>query len=131
MANVKNIYDENDRWGWYDYHPITNAFGMVVVQVDDNDYQGDSRILYDNNGKIGYLNFGWGSCSGCDALQACNSIDEVQELADELEDSIMWFDNAVQALNYFENHDWEGDYSWHEKEQHEFIEKCIKYLGGK
>ena len=125
--DVKELY-ENERWGWSDYQPMLDAFGKVVIQVDDDDYQGDSRLLYDENGEIGVLIFGWGSCCGCDALQACDSLEEVQELCDSLQEDIKWFDDKKQALEYFTNHDWQGDYSWHQTETKEFINKCIKYL---
>ena len=74
------------------------------------------------------LSLGWGSCSGCDALQACSTISEVQDLMDNLQNSIMWFFDSAEALEFFEEHDWEGDYSWHIKEQHEFIDKSIEIL---
>ena len=74
--DVKELY-KDESWGWYDYQPMLNAFGKVAIQVDDDAYQGDSRLLYDENGKIGVLIFGWGSCSGCDALQACGSLEVV------------------------------------------------------
>ena len=67
-----------------DYQPIVDSFGNVLIQVDDADYQGDTRVLYEKDGKYGYLNFGWGSCSGCDALQACCNIEEIQELINSL-----------------------------------------------
>jgi hypothetical protein len=124
MINVKDVYHEEY---WYDYNPMIQEFGKVVIKIDDDDYQGDSRVLY-HLGKVGYLNFGWGSCSGCDALQACDSIEEVQELANELEQDIIWFDCPENALKYFEEHDWEGDYTWHEKEQCIFIETVKCYL---
>lgn len=55
------------------YQPIMDSFGNIILQVDDNDYQGDSRLLYREDDRIGFLQFGWGSCSGCDSLQACHS----------------------------------------------------------
>ena len=125
--DVKKLYTDEPGW-WYDYQPMLNAFGKVAIQVDDNAYQGDSRLLYDENGKIGVLIFGWGSCSGCDALQACNSLEEVQELCDSLQRDIKWFDDKKQALEYFTKHDWKGDYSWYQAETKEFINKCIEYL---
>ena len=127
MIDVKSIY-ENDGWGWSDYQPMIDAFGNVAVQVDDQDYQGDTRVLYDNNGKIGHLVFGWGSCSGCDALQACDDYEELQELCNELENDIKWFDNKKEALEWFKAHDWEGDYSWHQEESRDFVKKAIAYL---
>ena len=126
-VDVRKLYDEN-RWDWYDYQPMLEAFGKIAIQVDDRCYQGDSRLLYDENGKIGYLIFGWGSCSGCDALQACDSIEEVQELCDELQGDIKWFDSKKEALEWFTTHDWEGDFFSRTEETNEFLQKCIEYL---
>lgn len=127
-VNVKELYKEDECWGWSDYQPMLEAFGTIAIQVDDHYYQGDSRLLYDNDGKIGFLMFGWGSCSGCDALQACNTIEQVQALCDDLQDDIRWFDNRKEALEWFCTHDWEGDYSWYAEETKEFVRKCIEYL---
>lgn len=124
--NVKDLY--NDFYGWWDYQPMLDAFGKIVLQIDDISYQGDSRVLYDNCGKIGVLIFGWGSCSGCDALQACKSLEDVQELCDELQDSIRWFDNKQSALEYFKTHDWEGDFFGLKEETVRFVSEGIKYL---
>lgn len=57
---------------FWDYKPIVNSFGKIIIQVNDGDYQEDSYILLEDDGRYGYLSFGWGSCSGCDALQACS-----------------------------------------------------------
>ena len=128
-VDVKEIYkDEDESDCWSDYQPMLDAFGKIAIQIDDDDYQGDSRLLYDENGKIGVLIFGWGSCGGCDALLACDSLEEVQELCDSLQGAIKWFDDKKQALEYFTNHDWQGDYSWYQTETKEFINKCIEYL---
>lgn len=125
--DVRTIYDTSD-YSWCDYQPMLNAFGDILIQVDDNDYQGDSRLLYENDGKFGVLIFGWGSCSGCDALQACYSIEEVQKLCDELQNDIKWFDTAKEAHSWFIEHDWEGDYSWAYQETRYFINHCLDYL---
>lgn len=116
-------------WGfWCDYTPILNAFGKIVCRVDDDEYQGDSRVLYDDGYMVGILVFGWGSCSGCDALQACSTIDDVQELCDELQDKIHWFADKKTALEFINSHDWEGDYSWHREETKKFIAMASLYL---
>jgi hypothetical protein len=125
--DVRELY-EDDAWGWCDYQPMLDAFGKIAIQVDDHDYQGDSRLLYDENGKIGFLIFGWGSCSGCDALQACDTLEEVQKLCDGLQSEIHWFDNREEALKWFLTHDWEGDYSWYADETKKFVRKCKEYL---
>ena len=56
-------------FGPSDYQPIINHIGKVLVQEDDEDYQGDTFVLLEKDSKYGFLNIGWGSCSGCDAVQ--------------------------------------------------------------
>jgi hypothetical protein len=114
-----------------DYQPMVEHFGTVAVQVDDHDYQGDTRVLYADTGKgFGYLQFGWGSCSGCDSLQACDSYQDVAELMARLEAGIKWMPRD-EMFRYFSEHDWEGDYSWHQDEQKEFIRQVLEYFGTK
>lgn len=129
IKDMKEIYEE-DRWGWYDYTPMIKSFAeKVLVQVEDDDYQGDTRVLLQDNNRIGHLIFGWGSCSGCDALQGCcGNYDELNELANDLYNDIKWFDTVQEALDYFNNHDWEGDYCWHIDETREYINKCKEIL---
>jgi hypothetical protein len=124
--------DEDEYRGWRDsYQPIIDALGEVLVQVDDQDYQGDSRVLLKGaDGRFGHLQFGWGSCSGCDALQACDTRQELQELIDHIAGSVKWFDSPEEALGYFLTHDWEGDYSWRQEEQKEYVKKAVEALQG-
>jgi hypothetical protein len=135
--NVNHVYPELESNGCYnevcDYEPMVNAFGRrVLVAVDVNDYQGDSyRLIADGDEpdqRYGLLIFGWGSCSGCDALQWCDSVEELQELADQLQSSIKWFSDKETLRKYMQEHDWEGDWSWHEKESHDFRRKVMEFL---
>lgn len=110
-----------------DYQPIIDDFGDVLVQVDDDDYQGDTRVLLKKGGKYGFLNFGWGSCNGCDALQGCNSYSDVQQLIDELEASIDWFDTLQEAKNYICSDDRKVSYYYHEDEWEDFRKQVANY----
>lgn len=134
MKTAKELYPECFEYGYFsapcDYNPIISNIADVAIQVDDNDYQGDTRVLFWDHGEIGYLQFGWGSCSGCDALQACGSYKDIQDLMDDLVNQVQWFANPNNALEYFKERDWEGDYSWHADEQRQFIEKSISFIEG-
>lgn len=116
-------------FGVGDYQPLLNAFGTILLQVDDTDYQGDSRVLYEKDDLYGVLIFGWGSCSGCDALQACGTPQEVEELAITLYQSIQWLPLKEQ-LAYMKNHDWAGDFSWHAEETQQFVAQALALLEG-
>lgn len=88
LEDILKAYSNVDYF--WDYQPLLNLIGDIIIQEDEQDYSGDSYILYKKNDLYGYLNFGWGSCSGCDALQACTSPEEVLSLAQELENDIFW-----------------------------------------
>lgn len=87
-------------YGPYDYQPIIDSFGTVLAQADDDDYQGDSHALIEKDGRFGVLTFGWGSCSGCDALQATANYREIEELIVQIENGIRWFDTLAEAMAY-------------------------------
>ena len=130
MRTARELYEAEEDGSLYvsDYNPMLSAFGAIALQVDDKDYHGDSRVLYDDDGRVGYLQFGWGSCSGCDALQGCDNIADIQDLMDRLQESIRWFDSYAEALKFFETHDWQGEYSFREEEQGAFVAQSIEYL---
>ncbi len=111
-----------------DYQPIVEEFGNIVLQESDGGYQGSTWVLYQDGEKHGFLRFGWGSCSGCDALQACRSIDEVQSLMDYLWQSIMWFDSKDETVKFFTEHDWKGDWDYKIEEAARFVERVVEFL---
>lgn len=119
------FYPDND-----DYEPIIEFFCRnIIARHNDDDYQGDTLVLFrDDTGKYGYLEFGWGSCSGCDALQSCETLKEISDLMQSLYDGIKWFDTVQEAQKFFETHDWEGD--WTYKKRKPFIEECKEALRG-
>lgn len=126
MKTAKELY-KSPSMAW-DYSPILdNVEGEIVLHIKDDDYQGDSFVLYKKDDKFGYLTFGWGSCSGCDALQACNTYEEIQELMDSLYNSIQWFDDYESFKNYMADTSiQELKFSWHSKSFHKFRKLIIE-----
>lgn len=126
---AKALYPDYDGgYGPSDYQPIVNDLGEILIQVDDEDYQGDTRVLIKKDGKFGVLIFGWGSCSGCDSLQSCETVDELEKLINDTQENVKWFDSASDCLDYFKTHDWQGDYSWHQEETKRFVKESIEAL---
>jgi hypothetical protein len=124
-------YKNSEVWDYSwngSYCSITDCFGNVLLQETLGSYQGDIVLLYEKDGKFGYLIFGYGSCSGCDSLEACSSFEGIAELYERLEGSVQWWDSAKEALDYFEQKDWSTDYGWHEDGFKEFVEKCQEIL---
>ena len=132
MISAKELYPEAQDGDYFstecEYQPILNEIGTIVLQKDDEDYQGDSRVLYRDGDRWGYLQFGWGSCSGCDALQGCESYEEIDKLIVFLVGTVRWFESAVEALAFFKEHDWAGDYSNSDENQAVFVADTIALL---
>jgi hypothetical protein len=110
----------------YDYSPIINSFGQVVLQVDDDDYQGDTFALLSKDGSFGFLSFGWGSCSVCDALQGCESYEELGGLIAGLEHGIKWFDSLPTAQSYIgDDEARKGSYYYHADTWNSFRDQVL------
>jgi thioredoxin-related protein len=127
MSIVYDLYpmvvDRNGDLNWIsDYTPIVESFGKVVVRVDEDNYQGDSYVYYHEGDKHGVLVFGWGSCSGCDALQACKSIKDIEELIESLRKNIRWFDSASSLYN------WINDKEYHKTQYHYHVEDWDRFV---
>ena len=132
MKPIKEVYPPSKTQEFfevYDYNPLLKSMGYeILLKVDDEDYQGDSRLILKNQSSYGILIFGWGSCSGCDALQGCKNYQDVEDLRNELNQSIKWLDSASECIKYIKAHDWKMDFSWHSKEMNEFLKKAEKLL---
>jgi len=136
---IEEVYPECMRESFYpggdlcfdapgDYVPLLESFGYdILLQVDDKDYQGDSRVLFKDGDRYGILVFGWGSCSGCDRLQGCDSYKEIDELRDSLDSGIQW-GSLAETLAYLKEHDWEGDWCGRDALTSGFVERAIVVL---
>ena len=132
---AKSLYPQEEQeqeqeWSYfseYNYDPIINSFGEVVLRKTIGEYQGDTYAIVKKGDLLGYLAIGWGSCSGCDALQACSSHDDVARLIGHIASNVRW-GSAADLLHYFTTHDWEGDYIYHDEEFKEWKDEVVKWL---
>ena len=87
---------------YYCYEDLIDSMELdILFEKHDDDYSGDYRYLIENkDNKIGILVFGYGSCSGCDELEACNSHKEVVKIRNKLYNSIVWFGDNVEFEKY-------------------------------
>ena len=110
--------------------PIIDLFVEVAVRVDDSDYQGDTRVLLKKDEKWGFLVIGWGSCSGCDALQGCGSYKEIGELIGQLDNDIQWFESLTSAKEYILSIDRKGSFYSHQEEWELFRKQVAEVKDG-
>lgn len=106
--SLLEIWRENKAkrgYGGVDYDDLLRASGHEIVESEEfGAYQGDFVFLLRKAGRYGIAVVGYGSCSGCDALQAAEpsgdvsaddeqaqrQLAEVQALADQLAGEVVW-----------------------------------------
>ena len=140
MEDVKQVYPGCIRKNTYapngeyfsspgDYEPLLRSFGHeILLKIDDDDYQGDSRLILKDGERYGLLIFGWGSCSGCDALQACESYEDISKLRNQLQSQIIWKESPSEMLTFLKDRDWKKEYSWRDGKTKDFVAQAIALL---
>ena len=127
LCKYEKYYEDDEGYFTHPYYAeLINAFGYEVVSVKDSgDYQGDYFYILRNGSSFGWLVFGYGSCSGCDSMQACNTPAEVLDLAMRLENNIIWHEDAAGLKDYLENKDHEGEFYGYRSSWPEMVEEMI------
>ena len=115
---IKSVDIERKESTWdYDYSDLVKSISEKVnwtVEAGFNDYQGDFFFLgEDSENNIYFLPFGYGSCSGCDALQGCDSYEEIVELRDDLKRNVRQFKDINDFVTWFNG---QGRFEWWSRE---------------
>jgi hypothetical protein len=100
---AEKLYPKALNWGEVtDYTPIINHFGWAQIVIHDRGYSGDTFVLYHAafGSRYRILVIGWGSCSGCDALQACKTYADIDALINHLRNEMRQFDDYAALLAY-------------------------------
>lgn len=117
VAKREEWEDEEDfvpfRYG-VNYSDLIESMGFeeILVDLSDQDYQGETFLLVRKVGQYGVMSYGWGSCSGCDAAQAVGSLSEATELRDSLYAGIRWFDTGIELFAWVDDED-AHDLQWY------------------
>lgn len=85
---------------FYEYAPIVNYLGTPVFQDGWGEWQGDAFIVIRKDSRWGFICIGYGSCTGCDALQGCHTHEELGELISNIERSVHWTDTKDQLVEW-------------------------------
>lgn len=75
-----------------------------TVNSGYNDYQGTLYMFgysRENPKKVYFVAIGYGSCSYCDALEACDSDEDIMELRDSIRRSIREFESILDFEKWF------------------------------
>lgn len=72
------------------YDEIVATQGEVLGDWVVGSWQGDYVYLLKNDDRYAFTVIGYGSCSGCDALEACSNDEEFNELKEDIIKGIVW-----------------------------------------
>ena len=106
LIECGELEDKRNVWGFeHSYKDILKSITNKVnwtVEGGFEDYQGDFFYLgEDQEGFVYYVTGGYGSCSGCDALEACDTYEDLLELRDDMKRSIRKFDRLNEFEEWF------------------------------
>ncbi len=104
------------------YESLVARWGFEVVDMTIfGSYQGDYAVLLRDGDRWGWTVFGYGSCSGCDALEAAVGYSDddpwnsdVQELSDGLLSGVKWGTSAELVTHLSDEYVQKGKWSWYE-----------------
>lgn len=104
MSTPKPEWAKSDYPG---YLELVESSGYEVLEFETTgSYQGDHEVLLADGERRGFLMIGYGSCSGCDALEAAYGYTDspdwnrIVELAAGIRDDIHWADSAADLAAY-------------------------------
>ena len=121
------------------YQSLVESYGYeILTSISLGSYQGDMLMIVGNNNRQ-YALFvtGYGSCSGCDALCACDVYDDDQKTIKNLEKlrenmcSGIIFSTPNELIEKLDTKDWAGEYyggSTDSAEFREFIRNAKEQL---
>lgn len=123
------IVDEDGFMERPGYLDLVRSFeAEIIASTSEGSYDGDYFFVLKKGNEYGYLTFGYGSCSGCDALQACDTPEEVQALRDSLYNSIWWVEGKENFAKWLRERDWACIFESHYPHHKEFIRGIIRAL---
>ncbi len=108
----------------WDYQPIIDYLGEVLIQRESGEYEGDIHVLLLEDGWYGFVSIGYGSCSGCDALKACDSYEDLETLILGIVNSVKWFKSSQEVLDCILSEERKFSYYFHEESYQEFCEEA-------
>lgn len=113
------------------YDGIAERLGDVVLSGTFGDYTGDYLYLLRDGDRYGFLVQGYGSCSYCDALQSCESLDDVQALIHRMYDAVVWKESADEFLKWVtRDRDWQDQWVWREEGTKRFVGRMVAVVSG-
>ena len=113
---------------------LESRFCTVLDSGDAGSYQGDEFYIvsqslgYSDEARYGFGTSGYGSCSGCDALEAACDNKEINEIADQVYNGLRWFESKADLAAFLTTVDAANEWYANEDEWPEIRDRFIAKL---
>lgn len=105
LAALRNVIPD-EHPGECGFYEGLRALTVVIYARQFGEYQGDNvAVVLSDNNEVGLLVSYFGSCSGCDPLQACDTADEVVAYYADQWRKIRWFSTLAELITYCDDDD--------------------------
>lgn len=103
--------------------------GMNIVAWETfGDWQGDYAVVFKANDNLFAFDvIGYGSCSGCDSMEACETEKEYKELISGVVNRLQWL-SADQTIDRINNEFDDNNWYRHEPTFKESIGRLVKAI---
>lgn len=130
MNGIEELWDTTWNTPWFNgsYHNLVEDFAEIEFSQTLGYYQGDYLYVLKDDDRYGFLVVGYGSCSYCDALEGCESLDDVYNLRNSIRDNVKWFDSFDELKSYVTDDNKDLEWYAHEEQWPEFLEKVNNYV---
>lgn len=108
------------------YDEIVANQGEILKDWTIGDWQGDYVYLLKNGDKYAFTVIGYGSCSGCDALEGCGNDEEFNELREDIISGIVW--GTKQDVYDYVNNQEANRWYFHESEWVDIRKEIMEIL---
>lgn len=111
------------------YEELLSTFEVeVLVNQSLGSYQGDYLVILRDKDHYGFLEFSYGSCSGCDSLAGCDTVEQAEEVRDGLWESVQW-KTVEEMRDFIRTRKWEDHYYHSDSEFPKFLDAAKKAVG--
>lgn len=129
---IRYIPDPEGGETYLDYSKLLELMDYeVLFEKSCGSYQGDLVFLLKHPEKgFGFTVVGYGSCSGCDALEACDSVSDVHDLMQTLDNHITWRESKIELAGFLAIRDKANHWHWNDDEVNAAADEIVDILSG-
>lgn len=88
---------------------LTSLGLETLLERAEDGYSGETLVIVHDpdDGRVGFLNYSWGSCSGCDSVYGASSYEDAEEIRTGLRESINWATSRAELRAWIDTPEWD------------------------